>query len=273
MLHRSFMSYNLFFSYLRKLAKNAFSAAAQALISIAFPSASRAAICFAALACLGSREALAMAQKPPAPMAPAAPLAPTPPPGSSPFWEESDRPDTSAWTRTTMQTILDDGSALFDGARDIAQFCPNYARLSQADRAWAWALIISAIAKYESGFNPTVRYRERTMGRDPITGLPVYSEGLLQLSYQDAQANPDCNEFDWHSDRALPPSDPRRTILDPAKNLRCGVRIMNRQVGRFGAIAFWSSYWATLRPSRGSRLWTIQSMVRSTPLCRKPPGR
>jgi hypothetical protein len=166
--------------------------------------------------------------------------------------------------------VLEFGDALFDGARDIESFCPSYARLGREERADAWALIISATAKFESDFQTTRRYREATMGVDPVTGQHVYSEGLLQLSYQDVEAHPQCDEFDWAQDRLLGPLDPRKTIFDPGKNLRCGVRILNRQILTSGLIAHATGYWSTLRPSnRYSKLPQIQAMVRETKLCRR----
>lgn len=110
-----------------------------------------------------------------------------------------------------------------------------------------WTEVISQIALYESAWKPTSRMQETTMGTDPVTGKPVWSEGLLQLSYQDIQWAPYC-EFDWKKDKLLSPTSPQKTILDPIKNLECGVRILAAQIRTKGTVILNKGvYWAVLK--------------------------
>ena len=105
------------------------------------------------------------------------------------------------------------------------------------------------------------------MGIDHVTGERVYSEGLLQLSYQDTTWMRDC-EFDWNRDKRLKPSDPHKTILDPYKNLQCGMFILSEQIRLKGSLIMSSGeYWSTLR-SRSRQLAKIIADVRHhMPLC------
>jgi hypothetical protein len=186
-----------------------------------------------------------------------------------PLWESARR-DSQTWTTHAAQVIQTSADYLLRGTDDVVRFCPRYHWLPASSRVQFWIFLTSAITKYESGFSPTARYLESTMGTDPVTGRPVYSEGLLQLSYQDKLAYPFCNDFDWRSDKKLSAQDPRKTIFDPFKNLACGIRILDYQARRYHLIAFdRSQYWAVLRPkSKASRVSQIQAMTRAMPLCR-----
>ncbi|HWU43863.1 MAG TPA: hypothetical protein VN132_10505, partial [Bdellovibrio sp.] len=163
-------------------------------------------------------------------------------------WESSAHPERTQWSQYLQNIILNQWSSLLPGADDMSTFCPKYDTLDNDHRANVWAALFSGVAKYESGYSPTSRYLEGTMGTDPITGNSVYSEGLLQLSYQDIQVYPFC-QFDWSKDKNLSPTDPTKTILDPDKNLYCGVGIMAKQISKHGRITITSGvYWSTLKP-------------------------
>lgn len=183
-------------------------------------------------------------------------------------WESSSQPQRRQWSLYLQDIILNKWNTLLQGADDITTFCPRYYSLDNNQRANTWAALFSAVAKYESAYSPTSRMHETTMGTDPVTGKPVYSEGLLQLSYQDVQWANWC-EFDWNKDRNLSATDPKKTILDPYKNLYCGVGIMAKQITRTGLITVRSgAYWAVLR-SGGSyqKISSIASLVKQMPFC------
>jgi hypothetical protein len=107
---------------------------------------------------------------------------------------------------------------MLPGTTDVTLFCPKYFSLSTDLKVNFWGALFA-------GYNPTSRYQETTMATDPVTHPPVYSEGLLQLSYQDITGWSFC-DFDWSQDRTLSPKDPKKTILDPYRNLECGIKIM-----------------------------------------------
>lgn len=184
-------------------------------------------------------------------------------------WETQKNPERAAWSQHLQKIILEDWNTLLPGADDITNFCPRYHTLDNNERANVWAQLFVAIAKYESAYSPTSRMHETTMGTDPVTRQPVYSEGLLQLSYQDVQWAPWC-KFDWQKDRNLAGSDPKKTILDPYLNLDCGVGIMAKQIKSKGAIVVNSGvYWAVIKSGgRYQQISSIQGIVRALPLCK-----
>jgi hypothetical protein len=184
-------------------------------------------------------------------------------------WESSKYPERTLWSTYLQKVISEDWSKLLPGANDITSFCPTYYQLDNDERANVWAQLFVAMAKYESGFNPTSRMQETTMGTDPVTNKPVYSEGLLQLSYQDRSWAPWC-DFDWTKDRSLAMADPQKTILDPFKNLYCGVGIMAKQIQSKGSIILSTgAYWAVIKSGgRYQQIGSIQGIVKSLSLCK-----
>lgn len=184
-------------------------------------------------------------------------------------WESSKYPERTAWSQHLQKIILDDWSSLLPGADDITNFCPRYHTLDNNERANVWAQLFVAITKYESAYSPVSRMHETTMGTDPVTSQPVYSEGLLQLSYQDIKWAPWC-KFDWSVDKKLSATDPKKTILNPFLNLDCGVGIMAKQIKSKGAIVVSSGvYWAVIKSGgRYQKINEIQSIVKALSLCK-----
>lgn len=183
-------------------------------------------------------------------------------------WETSSKPERKAWSQYLMKLVLEDWNSLLKGADDMRDFCPRYNSLNDNERANVWAQLFVAMARYESAYSPTSRMHETTMGTDPITKKPVFSEGLLQLSYQDITGWKFC-KFDWSKDKYLSPTDPKKTILDPYINLHCGVGIMAKQIARTGKIKVGSgAYWAVIKTnSRYQQISSITSMVKSLSMC------
>lgn len=213
--------------------------------------------------------------QPTTPSVPDTPSTPTTPPVTGqPYkmvplsWETSSAPERTQWSQYLMKIISNDWSSLLDGADDIRDFCPRYNSLNNNERANVWAQLFAAVSKFESGYSPVSRMHETTMGTDPVTGRPVYSEGLLQLSYQDIEWAPWC-KFDWSKDKSLSSTSPQKTILDPYKNLNCGVGIMAKQIKNKGRIKLSSGvYWAVLKSGgRYNQIPAITSMVKSLSIC------
>lgn len=168
-------------------------------------------------------------------------------------WENTSapHPERKAWSQT-VAAVLKEREASFAKAKDMKVYCPKFATLSSSGKLKALGELIVGITYYESGYSPTSRMIETNLGGksnpvDPITKRPVASEGLLQLSYQDIQWAKFC-EFDWSKDKGLSDKDPKKTIMDPHKNLRCGIKILANQIDSKGEINLASGvYWAVLR--------------------------
>jgi hypothetical protein len=65
-------------------------------------------------------------------------------------------------------------------------------------------------------------------------------------------------------------TDPNKTILNPYKNLTCGIRILNRLVERKGAISFASGhYWSVLMTSHpNSKVSQIKALTSAISICK-----
>jgi hypothetical protein len=135
-------------------------------------------------------------------------------------------------------------------AHAVHSFCPRYGSLTPADRRAYWAYFFQALAGAEAGLKPTadVRHSDPAVAViDPVTHHTVRQQGLLQLTYQDADRY-GC-DFDWEKDKHLRAGDPDKTTLQPENNLLCGIKILKNQlVDLDEPLLTPKSYWSTLRP-------------------------
>lgn len=142
---------------------------------------------------------------------------------------------------------------------DADLFCPKYKKLSDAQRKQYWTFLISSMVRFESNFKPEMAYKE---GFNDSQGKPVMSRGLLQISIESGNAY-GCG-FRTAQD-----------LHDPYKNLSCGVRILNRWLGRDGRIAgkvngAWKGgarYWSVLRAGDKTSYKSIVSWSKSLSIC------
>jgi len=157
---------------------------------------------------------------------------------------EANHPERSEWTLIALDAVEKSYKNLHS-ASDMGQFCPNYYKLDKDQRITVWGELFSLLAFYESGWNPHADYTETTLGIDRVTGIPVMSSGLLQLSYGDTTWAKWC-AFDWESDKHIKSFN--TSIHNPKNNLQCGIGIMARQIRKYGKITLDKGvYWATLR--------------------------
>jgi hypothetical protein len=146
-------------------------------------------------------------------------------------------------------------------ARAVRSYCPRFAQLSDTDKRAFWAYTFQAIAGAEAGLDATssVHHTDAAVNKvDPETHHLSRQAGLLQLKYEDAQRY-NC-PFDYDADRTLAEHDPNRTILQPQRNLACGLNIMQDQIITKGRpLVTRTSYWATLQPgTAGYRVFAKQ---------------
>ena len=138
--------------------------------------------------------------------------------------------------------------------RDVQRFCPRFYDMSVTDKRAFWAYFFQALAGAEAGLNPTTRAHHtepEVSVPDSVTGMSGRTEGLLQLTYADAERY-GC-DFDWQSDRKLKANDPNKTILQPKNNLECGIKILDKQIiGQRRPLLYRAGYWSTLQPGRPS---------------------
>jgi len=158
-------------------------------------------------------------------------------------------------------------------ARAVKPFCPRFNSMSEVDKRAYWAYFFQALAGAEAGLEPTadVRHTESEVAvEDTVTKRRVRSEGLLQLTYMDAERY-GC-DFDWEKDKQLHEKDPDKTILQPEKNLTCGIKILSTQLIDKGKPLAWrKSYWSTLQPGNAAFKVFVQQMANVPDACRAAP--
>lgn len=130
----------------------------------------------------------------------------------------------STWDRVVVETVREEFDKLNE-AKDVEEFCPGYARASQAQKESCWQRLISALVYKENDeFNP------REVFVEPA-GAP--SVGLMMLSRGECRNAP--------TDEAL---------KNPVENLRCGIKRMAKLIARGDCISCRrgaAAYWSTLR--------------------------
>lgn len=186
--------------------------------------------------------------------APPVEVVPEPLVASVPISWEKNHPERKAWSNFVVDLMGGELFDRFDSARDAEALCPKYRSLPKAQKVEMWAELISGMALYESSWNPKTRFMEPAP-------LHYYSEGLLQLSYEDLQ---------WAKYCKFKKGDPAKSILDPILNLDCGIRILANQIKNKGLVMMSSGvYWSTLKiGGRYSKIKEISAMITNHGFCR-----
>lgn len=120
---------------------------------------------------------------------------------------------------------------------DSATFWAGYAAADEDGREQFWLMLISAVAKEESNFDPNCVFEEPA----PLNQKSI---GLMQLSTTDTAYGCDFPDED--------------AVKDPNRNLSCAVRILDRLVNRDRRIGGdddhpkkgGAAYWSTLRTAK-----------------------
>ncbi len=141
------------------------------------------------------------------PEAPVTSADPTPPMR----WDH--RPEAVAWTTSTLLAVSTKDPVLSEQVpADITAWCPAYPKADLGARRAFWAGLLSAVAKYESSWNPVA------------SGGGGRWIGLMQIAPQTA-ANYGCA------------ATSAGALKDGSANLQCAVEIMSDQVAKDGLVA------------------------------------
>lgn len=123
------------------------------------------------------------------------------------------RPEAEIWTRAAIDMLEGDAAALTAVVpEDAEQWCPGYVRAGEAERAAFWVGFVSALARYESTWEP-----------DAVGGGGRWF-GLMQISPATARYR-GCA------------AGSGAALTEGAANLRCALRIMAVTVPRDGVIS------------------------------------
>lgn len=147
------------------------------------------------------------------------------------------------WTQVSQdldELIRSDSPLVTANSPDIDDFCPGYSRADRVARAIFWRKFANAVIRPEAGTNANaIMWEQPYRAGKPSGG--EYSIGLLQLSLSNRQPYA-C---------AIPTES---SLLDPRRNLECGVKIMERLITRGGiggtratGNVGLASYWSTVR--------------------------
>jgi len=123
------------------------------------------------------------------------------------------RPEATLWTEASLDALASHGATLpAIVPADIEHWCPAYPEAPLAQRQAFWAGLFSALAKYESTWNPSA------------VGGGGRWFGLVQIAPATARAY-GCAAQSGNA------------LKDGAANLRCAIRIAARTVPRDGVVA------------------------------------
>jgi hypothetical protein len=116
--------------------------------------------------------------------------------------------------------------------KDAKEWCTSWDRVNKRD---FYNALLAHMATRESGRDPKQTYKEKFKN---AKGEYVISTGLLQVSYES------CGSYGVKTTT--------EGLKDPAKNLECAVRILNRWIPNDGYIARdklgAGRYWSVMRP-------------------------
>jgi hypothetical protein len=123
------------------------------------------------------------------------------------------RPEAAEWTARSLVAVARNDSALAEKfPADIESWCPAYADNSLPERRAFWVGLLSAVAKYESSWNPAA------------SGGGGRYIGVMQISPRSAR-NYGCT------------ATSAGALKDGAANLECAVQMVAHNVGRDGVVA------------------------------------
>ena len=163
-------------------------------------------------------------------------------------WDK--RKQAQRWTKFVLTALDKEGKDLLANTpRDVREWCAGYSKLDMRGKKAFWVALVSTMAAHESSFKPNAYHQEKF---NDSSGSPVVSRGLLQLSVESSRAV-GCSNIEVYQD-----------LYDPETNLTCGVRMLNRYIGKDsrifgrnvtvqGKVVKWagaSRYWGIYRLQR-----------------------
>lgn len=121
------------------------------------------------------------------------------------------------YTKYAIDAISDDSPLLTDPLNEngIGKNCENYSVLSLSEKKMVWSILLSAMAKFESSYDPDLKFPEP--GKKDENGNQRYSGGLLQSSYSDKELY-GC------------PYSSGKDVFDQEKNIQCAVKIFETRL-------------------------------------------
>jgi hypothetical protein len=139
--------------------------------------------------------------------------APDPVPDALPVMQWDHRPEADEWTEATLAALQTEGAELLSEIPgDIGVWCPGYVTADHTERAAFWAGLLSALARFESTWNP-----QAVGGGGQWFGLVQISPSTARLYGCDADSGSE--------------------LQNGSANLQCAVQIASETVTRDGVVA------------------------------------
>ncbi len=171
--------------------------------------------------------------------------------GQTPPMQWDVRAEGPEWTRDTLSALQTHDAVLASTVPgDMETWCPGYATASIEDRRAFWAGLMSAVARYESTWNPQA------------SGGGGRYIGIMQISPVSA---------DYHQCEA----DTVSELKDGSENLECAAQMMAKAVERDGLVAGGGNRgigrdWMPLRD--GGKREAMANWTRAQPYCQVKDG-
>lgn len=135
------------------------------------------------------------------------------PMGALPATRWDHRPEAAEWTTRSLRAVAAKDDVLASRVpADIKAWCPGYEGNTAAERRAFWVGLLSAVAKYESSWNPAA------------SGGGGQFIGVMQISPKSAR------HYDCAASSAA-------ALKDGAANLECSIEMLAENVGRDGVVA------------------------------------
>lgn len=149
-------------------------------------------------------------------------------------WENG-HPERAAWTKQLIDIITPD-IEVFYTASDITKIRPDFKTLSKSKQILVIAELFSAMAFYESSWNP----KENSVDVGSKNDQDTYSVGLLQMSVVDQK------NYGFKFGYTF------KDLQQAGPNLKLAEAIMVKQIKRYGKILIPKGengvYWAVIHP-------------------------
>lgn len=181
------------------------------------------------------------------------PVIDSPPAGSVSFWPNKE------WDKIAIDAIKKSNGFTNILPKDMDLYCPNYKNLKKDDQISFYVALMSALAYYESSYNPKESYTEDF---PDANGRPVVSMGLLQLSKESGNSRKyNCGIKDANE------------LYDVTVNINCAVKILSywivadQYIGKNGSSnTGFARYWGPFRKPK--RFEAMQEKTRGLSICK-----
>lgn len=145
------------------------------------------------------------------------------------------------------QNISDYSRIMNPNALD--EICPNFARLNPQGRSFLWAVILTAMAHFESSCNQDI---------DPVQGPNGTLRGLFQLHSGHEQG------YDGTDNECV-----KNASFSAENSIKCALSILDFQFQNEGKLFTNKSYWEVLRPNgKSQRADDIERALRNSSMCK-----